>query len=126
MRRILLMAVLLIGSVKAQAQDTFSQDSAAQMARSRKFPYCCKLDLRQNHPDPFDSQASTVIEYSAIDTNHARLIFYDAAGQRIHVQALRPGVGRVTLPAGTFAPGKYMYALYVDGRIVKKKSLTVF
>ncbi len=117
---------LWITCTAVQAQDTFAQDSAAQMARAKKFPYCCKLDLRQNHPDPFNSQASTVIEYSAIDTNHARLIFYDAAGERMHVQVLRPGVGRITLPPGTFAPGRYVYALYVDGRIVKKKSLTVF
>lgn len=92
-----------------------------------RFLYASKLDLGQNHPNPLHSTEVTVIPYSAIDAPQASIILYDAKKKKkvLEIDKLPGETGEVRISGEQLAAGSYIYALVVNGRIVKKREMEV-
>jgi Secretion system C-terminal sorting domain len=107
------------------ASNDFSLDSLAQVQRARRFPFCGKLSLDQNYPDPVTTSEETTIGYRAIDAIYASIIVYSSQGQQVVTRSVGSGVGRITLNGSELKSGTYFYALFVNGRRISKRKLVV-
>lgn len=123
--------VLLVGihaAISGFAQHTshdFSLDSLARLQRARQFPFCGKLSLDQNYPNPLTTSEKTTIGYSAIDARYASIVIYSSQGQQVMKRSVGGGVGRITLNGCDLKSGTYVYALFVNGRRISKRKLIV-
>jgi hypothetical protein len=97
-----------------------------EMERSKRFPFCGKLDLGQNYPNPFRNNQATTIDYRAMDVDHASLVIYDPEGKNVLVVAqLPPGAGKISVQPGQLSPGIYTYALIVNGRMIDRRKMVI-
>ena len=89
--------------------------------------YGSKLTLGQNYPNPLHSTEVTAIPYSAIDATQASIILYDAKKKEkvLEIDDLPGETGEVKISGEQLAAGSYIYALVVNGRIVKKREMEV-
>ena len=77
--------------------------------------------LEQNEPNPFTQ--TTVVRESV---KCAFLYIYDLNGTQVDQKTLQSrGKSSVTLEAGSLAPGMYLYALVVDGKVVDTKRMII-
>lgn len=84
-----------------------------------------KLWLAQNSPDPVYVGDMTTVEYKAYDALNVSIRLFDEEGECIHVyDDLYPGHGKINIRK-SLPPGKYTYALMVNGRLVQKKTMEV-
>lgn len=76
------------------------------------------LSLSQNKPNPWN--ARTDIQLCVPESvKLAVLYFYDMGGKQVHeIRLTERGTQTVSLSAGTFSPGMYLYSLVADGQIV--------
>jgi len=81
--------------------------------------------LDQNAPNPFSS--STVISYNIPENEGAgSLVITDMKGAVIRSFNLNgKGRGQVQLSKGSLAAGEYVYSLWIGGRAVTSKRMTV-
>lgn len=82
--------------------------------------------LSQNTPNPFS--ASSVIRYTLSDAaSVAHINIYDMQGSQIdsYTVAAQAGAAALTIEAGRYAPGMYLYALIVDGAEIDCKRMIV-
>ena len=81
--------------------------------------------LEQNDPNPFTQ--TTVVRYTLPESvKSAFLYIYDLNGTQIDQKMLQSrGKSSVTLEAGSLAPGMYLYALVVDGKVVDTKRMII-
>lgn len=79
--------------------------------------------LKQNVPNPASN--STIIEfYIPASSKQAQLIIYSQDGRALKsFSTSNSGTNQVTIHAGTFTPGQYVYALLVDGKKIESKSM---
>jgi hypothetical protein len=80
--------------------------------------------LEQNVPNPF-SQATYIKYYLPASVKQAQLLITDVNGNKLKLQAVLPGYGKVTVKAGELASGTYTYTLYADGKIVDSKKMVI-
>ena len=84
-----------------------------------------KLFLGENHPNPFYDSAGTTITYSAIDAKEAWIIVYNPAGIPIVCYRMPSSPGKFEIKNRNWPPGgEYTYALFVDGRLIRKRKMT--
>ncbi|HEX5171694.1 MAG TPA: hypothetical protein VFW11_21090 [Cyclobacteriaceae bacterium] len=84
-----------------------------------------KLALAQNFPNPVIVGETATIGYRARDVNYVSIAMYDETGKRIHLyEDLYPGIGQIRI-GKDLDPGRYTYALFVNGRMVKKRTMEV-
>jgi hypothetical protein len=96
------------------------------MERSKYFPFCGKLNLSQNHPNPFRNDQKTIISYRAIDAGQVSLVVYDPKGKRALIfERLNPGTGKVSVEPNQLSPGAYTYVLIVNGRMIDRKRMMI-
>ena len=82
--------------------------------------------LEQNFPNPFNP--STIINYELRIRNFVMLKVYDIAGREVAtlVNEIMPaGKHAVEFNAGNLPSGVYFYSLYVDGKQIGVKSMTL-
>ena len=81
--------------------------------------------LEQNEPNPFTQ--TTVVRYTLPESvKCAFLYIYDLNGTQVDQKTLQSrGKSSVTLEAGSLAPGMYLYALVVDGKVVDTKRMII-
>ena len=81
--------------------------------------------LEQNDPNPFTQ--TTVVRYTLPESvKSAFLYIYDLNGTQIDQKTLPArGKSSVTLEAGSFAPGMYLYALVADGKVIDTKRMII-
>ena len=96
-----------------------------QLERTRIFPYCGKLNLSQNFPNPVRKNEKSLISYRAIDVVSAEIVVYELTGKIVFTRKVTPGVGEVEIHGGQLKPGKYYYVLMTNGRRMFKKELTI-
>jgi len=80
------------------------------------------FDIGQNHPNPF-SQA-TEIDYNLSKTSDVEFSVSDLAGRNLvnySYSKLAPGRHSVSVAAGQFTPGVYLYTFNVNGSRVTRK-----
>jgi trimeric autotransporter adhesin len=90
----------------------------------QNIPYS-RAVLGQNYPNPV--RQSTVITYTLPDQiTHSEIAVTDASGKTIKRIVLGNNQkGNITLDMGTLPSGIYNYSLFVDGKIITTKKLTV-
>ncbi|QHT66381.1 T9SS type A sorting domain-containing protein [Rhodocytophaga rosea] len=77
----------------------------------------------QNTPNPY-SQSTTIPYQRPATTTHAFIKIYSSSGQELKSFELAGlSQGEITLSAGIFAAGKYVYTLFVDGVRIDSKKL---
>ena len=82
--------------------------------------------LYQNVPNPFDR--ATEIGYRLPQGSATAMIMVcDMSGKMLESFPLAVNVteGRLTLQAGSFAPGMYLYSLLIDGTLVDTKQMVI-
>lgn len=84
-----------------------------------------KIALGQNFPNPLIPGEIATINYEARDVKDVAIVLYDENGRLLHSYPdLYPGVGQIRIKR-QLDPGKYTYALFVNGRLVEKKVIEV-
>lgn len=80
--------------------------------------------ISQNKPNPFSR--STTIEYSIpSDVSNAQVYISDIKGTQIKIISLNKGNDKVTINGDELAAGTYIYSLWVDGKQVESKKMTL-
>lgn len=104
-----------IADLKANAKGYYGVDSQGSSENT----------LYQNTPNPTSS--STTIEYFlAPDAIKANISVYDLNGLQIKEYPVHHhGNNTITIAAGEFKPGMYMYSLLVDGKLVDTKRMVI-
>lgn len=125
MKYFIIIAVLSGISFGIKAQKLSDLEKMLQLERSRRFPYCGKLNLSQNFPNPIKQNESSMINYRAIDATFVEIAVYDSLGEIVFINKVEPGVGEFEIHASQLKPGRYYYALIVNGRRMFKKELNV-
>lgn len=83
-----------------------------------------EFNLHQNFPNPFNP--STIINYSLVKQGHVKLSVYDLLGREIMVLVNKnqlPGNYSVSVDAGLFSSGVYIYQLETEGFIQSRKMI---
>lgn len=89
----------------------------------------CVLSVDQPKPAGFGSLSPnpvvgrSALTYSA--PHGARLVILDLTGKTMKRLVVPPGSGMVWIDGAEFAPGVYLHALEVDGRIVQTRKFSV-
>ncbi|HEY8513811.1 MAG TPA: hypothetical protein VIL31_17765 [Cyclobacteriaceae bacterium] len=84
-----------------------------------------RLYLGENFPNPFKDSEGTTIPYSAIGAKEAWIIVYNPAGIPITCYRLPSSTGKLEIKEqGWPAGGDYIYALFVDGRMIRKRKMS--
>jgi hypothetical protein len=120
--------IVLLSLLSSPGLPQSSPDFAAllEMERSNRFPFCGKLDLSQNYPNPFRNDQKTIINYRAIDGEQVSLVIYNPKGKKALIfERLTPGIGKVSVEPNQLPPGMYTYALIVNGRMIDRKQMTI-
>src|SRR6188474_3368437 len=90
--------LLYLLSFKGLSQDHIDFDKLLQIERVKRFPYCGKLNLSQNFPNPFKTTQISTINYRAIDAPQASVIIFDMRGERVlEFAKLASSVGRLVI-----------------------------
>ncbi|CAN5706316.1 hypothetical protein BH10BAC2_BH10BAC2_42980 [soil metagenome] len=83
-----------------------------------------KNSLEQNIPNPFNNNSS--IRYTIpVSAKNAQLMIIDNSGKTIKQITLNAGAGVITINASTLSSGTYNYSLWVDGKLVESKKMTI-
>lgn len=117
-------------SIQSYAINTIAQhtkfDQMLENERSRHFPYCGKIHLSQNYPNPLERNQPTTIKYRAIDTIDVKLVIYSTDEKKtVILEKLLPGTGEVIIKGDQLSAGNYAYVLIVNGRIIDRKEMAV-
>ena len=100
-------------------------NALGQEESERKNSLWGKLALGQNSPNPVYTGEIPTINYKAQDVRDVSIVLFDENGKRIHTyDDLYPGVGQIRIRKH-LGPGKYIYALMINGRLVEKKIMEV-
>ena len=104
-----------IADLKANAKGYYGVDSQGSSENT----------LYQNTPNPTSS--STTIEcFLAPNASRATIAVYDLNGLQIKEYPVHHhGNNTITIAAGEFKPGMYMYSLLVDGKLVDTKRMVI-
>ena len=125
MRPIMFLLILLPLSFVASAQEISDFHKVFHVERAKRFPFCGKLHLSQNYPNPLKQEETSFINYRAIDAAFAAILVYDSVGEIKLFQTVNPGVGEFEIHGAKWKPGEYRYTLVVNGRRVFTKKFTV-
>jgi hypothetical protein len=80
-------------------------------------------DLKQNAPNPFNSN-SIIGYYLPATAGNAQIQITDITGRKMQTVAINGrGPGQIVIAAGTLSSGTYVYTLIVDGRNVASKQM---
>lgn len=108
------------------SQGDIDFDKQLQIERVKRFPYCGKLNLSQNFPNPFKTTQISTINYRAIDAPQASLIIFNTKGERVlEFAKLSSSVGKVVIEADQLPRGIYTYALVVNDRVIARKKMSI-
>jgi hypothetical protein len=108
------------------SQDYIDFNRLLRIERVKRFPYCGKLDLSQNFPNPFKTTQISTINYRAVDVPQASVIIFDMKGGRVlEFAKLSSSVGKVVIEADQLSQGIYTYALFVNNRVVARKKMLI-
>lgn len=81
--------------------------------------------LKQNAPNPFYN-STTIGYYISSNINHAQLVITDMMGRSLrNIPISARGNGQITIPAGSFASGSYIYSLIIDGKKSGSKQMVL-
>ena len=80
--------------------------------------------LKQNMPNPF-SQNTIIYCNVPSSVKQAQLMIYSEEGRQIKSFILNNGINDVTINAGSFSPGQYVYSLFIDGKNVDSKKMII-
>lgn len=120
-----LIACISITATSQQRVNDFHFDSLLAIQKAKKIPFLEKLGLEQNYPNPFSQSEETIFAYKAIDSHSVSLIIYSSEGKIIIFNPLKTGVGTVKLKGSDLTAGTYVYALFVNERIVERRKMVV-
>jgi hypothetical protein len=110
-------------ALRAQKLSYF--DKVLQVERTKHFPFCGKLHLSQNYPNPVNQNETSLINYRAIDASFASILIYDSSGEVVLSEKVDAGVGDFEINGAMLDPGEYQYALIINGRRVFVRKFTV-
>lgn len=127
------MRILLIASIMVFALDMYSQDLSKDpitkgVSTKKKYSFFGKLGLSQNHKNPILTSQSIVIHYQINDTKESSLSFYVNSNKKnkvLEFKNLDTKKQSVTLSPYQLPAGNYLYALFVNGRMVSKRELII-
>lgn len=80
--------------------------------------------LMQNAPNPFNEN-SAIRCFVPIVVKQAQLIIYNMSGQPVKTFFLKTGTNNIAVSAANLLPGEYKYSLFIDGKKVDSKSMTL-
>lgn len=118
--------LLCFFSFNGLSQNNIDFDKLLQTERVKRFPYCGKLNLGQNCPNPFKTTQISTINYRAMDAPQASVIIFDMKGERVlEFAKLSSSVGKVIIEADQLSQGIYTYVLVVNNRVVARKKMSI-
>ena len=118
--------LLCLLSFNGLSQDHIDFDKLLQIERVKRFPYCGKLNLSQNVPNPFKTTQVSTINYRAIDAPQASVIIFNMSGERVlEFAKLASSVGKVVIDADQLPQGIYTYVLVVNERVIARKKMSI-
>ena len=120
-----LFIVFLLAGTGASAQSIMPDTIyVSRSIKQDNYPGNHKLYLGENNPDPFYDSIGTTIKYGAIDAKEAWIIVYNATKIPIAYYRLPASHGEVEIVNRKWPRGEYTYALFVDGRLIRKRKMT--
>lgn len=118
--------VALFGiSSGVSGQKLSALEKLKQLEQTRHFPYCDKLNLSQNFPNPVKQGQRTMINYKAIDASVVEIVIYNSLGKMVSITSVAPGVGEFEIHSGQLVAGEYYYALVVNGRRISIRKMII-
>ena len=113
-----LLALLL----KLQVQDETNEQEFENTDSSKP------AELLQNIPNPFSNKTTIQFKISDVDVNFSELSVFDYSGKVIMqfpVQAMKNTIGKVELNLEDIPNGIYYYSLFINGKRVDTKKMSV-